>query len=173
MKAVLISIQPKWCELIANRKKTVEVRRTRPTIETPFKCYIYCTKGSFDITDCPDLQAESVQKVAKGRGKVIGEFVCDFFDEFSGGIGIGFKRFRAFAETCLTVQEMQEYLKGKDGYGWHISELKIYDVPKELGEFWAYRDIPQSLFEVWAYNEEPRRVTRPPQSWLYVEEIER
>ena len=45
-KAVLISIQPKWCELISNGKKTIEVRKTRPMLETPFKCYIYCTKPS-------------------------------------------------------------------------------------------------------------------------------
>lgn len=44
MKEVLISIQPKWCELIANGTKTVEVRKTKPKLNTPFKCYIYCTK---------------------------------------------------------------------------------------------------------------------------------
>ncbi len=42
-KAVLISIQPKYCELIASGKKTIDVRKTRPKLETPFKCYIYCT----------------------------------------------------------------------------------------------------------------------------------
>ena len=45
MKSILISIQPKWCELIASGKKTIEVRKTRPKLETPFKCYIYETKG--------------------------------------------------------------------------------------------------------------------------------
>ena len=45
MKEVLISIKPKWCELIANGTKTVEVRKTKPNLETPFKCYIYCTKA--------------------------------------------------------------------------------------------------------------------------------
>lgn len=44
MKSVLISIQPKWCELIASGKKTIEVRKTKPKLETPFKVYIYCTK---------------------------------------------------------------------------------------------------------------------------------
>ena len=44
MKAVLISIQPKWVEKIANGEKTIEVRKTRPNLQTPFKCYIYCTK---------------------------------------------------------------------------------------------------------------------------------
>ena len=45
MKSLLISINPKWCELIASGKKTVEVRKTKPKLETPFKVYIYETKG--------------------------------------------------------------------------------------------------------------------------------
>ena len=44
MQSVLISIRPQYCELIASGKKTIEVRKTRPKLETPFKCYIYCTK---------------------------------------------------------------------------------------------------------------------------------
>lgn len=44
MKSVLISIKPRWCGLIANGQKTVEIRKNRPTLETTFKCYIYCTK---------------------------------------------------------------------------------------------------------------------------------
>lgn len=43
-KAVLISIRPEWCEKIVNGRKTIEVRKTRPKMDTPFKCYIYCTK---------------------------------------------------------------------------------------------------------------------------------
>ena len=74
MKAVLISIQPKWCELIASGKKTVEVRKTAPKLEPPFKCYIYCTKGKWiwtgNVEDYGTL-------TTIGNGKVIGEFVCD------------------------------------------------------------------------------------------------
>lgn len=55
MIAVLISIRPKWCEKIISGEKTIEVRKTRPKMDTPFKCYIY---------KC-------------GNGKVIGEFLCD------------------------------------------------------------------------------------------------
>lgn len=44
MTNVLISISPKWCKKIASGKKTIEVRKTRPKCETPFKCFIYCTK---------------------------------------------------------------------------------------------------------------------------------
>ena len=43
MKAVLMSIQPKWCELIASGKKTIEIRRNIPKLDAPFKVYIYCT----------------------------------------------------------------------------------------------------------------------------------
>ena len=69
MKEVLISIQPKWCELIASGIKTVEVRKTKPKIETPFKCYIYCTKQFYRKGDG--------YFQGKYCGKVIGEFVCD------------------------------------------------------------------------------------------------
>lgn len=41
-KAVFISIRPKWCERIVSGMKTIEVRKTRPKMNTPFKCYIYC-----------------------------------------------------------------------------------------------------------------------------------
>ena len=43
-KAVLLSIRPNWCKKIANLRKTVEIRKTAPNLEVPFKCYIYCTK---------------------------------------------------------------------------------------------------------------------------------
>lgn len=45
MKAILLSIRPEWCDLIIRGKKTIEARRTRPKLETPFKCYVYCTKS--------------------------------------------------------------------------------------------------------------------------------
>ena len=48
MKAVLISINPLWCELIGNGEKTVEVRKNRPKLKTPFKVFIYCTKAKTD-----------------------------------------------------------------------------------------------------------------------------
>ena len=44
-KSVMISIRPKWCEKIVNGEKTIEVRKTRPKLNTPFRVYIYCTLG--------------------------------------------------------------------------------------------------------------------------------
>ena len=180
MKSVLISIQPKWCELIASGKKTVEVRKTRPKLDVPFKCYIYSTKPKhyYKISDHMAATDENLYvsngkvKMCNGfefwaddieyerlNGKVIGEFVCDRMEEFTPTEkGVQFKRFSALHDTCLTLAEIRTYLNGKIGYGWHISNLVIYDKPKELSEFCKCgfdRSVP---------------LKRPPQSWCYVEE---
>ena len=174
MKAVLISIRPEWVEKIVKSEKTIEVRKTAPK-ETPFKAYIYETKGA---TETPWVD-EDGHYIYKGKGQVIGEFICDYVEDFTPSeYGIRFKRFTALHETCLTVAEMREYANGKPLYGWHISDLKIYDKPKELYDFiapcggkicWACNAL-----EVWhaeCLNRGKRYITRPPQSWQYVQEI--
>lgn len=142
MKSVLISIRPQWCEKIANGEKTIEVRKTRPKLETPFKCYIY----------------QTMRRENNGRtysdGKVIGEFVCDQITYFGnvatdpwkyllGSVHEEYKRLIT-EEACLSESEILQY-GGK--FAWHISDLVIYDKPKLLSEF---------------------GLTRPPQSWCYV-----
>ena len=77
MKAVLISIRPEWCQLIAGGQKTVEVRKNRPKLETPFKCYIYCTNANTkDPREVLEIHGAD-GKIRKANGHVIGEFVCD------------------------------------------------------------------------------------------------
>ena len=91
-KAVLLSVQPKWCALIANGKKTVEVRKTIPKIETPFKCYIYQSKSKDRLMYVMKDGDENYGVIYHGKPvfiktysehsnpceqKVIGEFVCD------------------------------------------------------------------------------------------------
>lgn len=168
MKAVLISIQPKWCELIANGEKTVEVRKTRPKLDVPFKCYIYCTKSkktyeSFAVSGKP----------YECGGKVIGEFVCDRID-YVRNYGDMVDSYDCIA-SCLSANEIIEYAKDKNGnfvytYGWHISNLVIYDKPKELSEFCRYDNTYDNAF---GYAFEDRNkyipITRPFQSWGYVE----
>lgn len=135
MKAVMISIQPKWCELIVNGQKTIEVRKTRPNIKTPFKCYIYMTQGTYkDLGTYCDW-------IYENRMKVIGEFVCDRIYEiknlgssFMIGNDIALTN-RIARESCLDYDDMIGYLGNKDGYAWHISELKIYDKPCNLDDF--------------------------------------
>ena len=186
-KAVLISIRPKWCEKIANGEKTIEVRKTKPKLETPFKCYIYCTlpkypHEDFIVTDYPRPQFY-------GGGKVIGEFTCDRIYKIdkdstdflfkAGGLSV-YKQ--AAEEKCglcvaMTDDELHGYLGHYQGYGWHISDLRIYDQMRELTEF--RRPCPNDLYcETCAMysnnngicNNGALPLRRPPQSWCYVEE---
>ena len=189
MKSVLISIQPKWCELIASGEKTIEVRKTRPKLETPFKCYIYETKAK---------SGQSYFNVnhEKTIGKVIGEFVCDrIYTRLANTIYLSNAQkdyLELLKMACLTEKEVLKYMGGqynKDMYFWHISDLKIYDTPKELGEFRKSCPFPAEdcdLFCPYALGEYHgdgingdvefigcgNKLTRPPQSWRYVEEVD-
>ena len=163
MKSVLISVQPKWCELIVSGKKTIEVRKTRPKLETPFKVYIYETKG---------LYKGSGGCLFNGRGQVIGEFVCDRIINIKP---FGIENMEEFEkQTCLKANEIVEYLKGFYGYGWHISNLVIYDKPKELCEFHKHIEIfdSASITELEELGILDARIKRPPQSWCYVDRKE-
>ena len=172
MKAVLISIRPKWCEKITSGEKTIEIRKSRPKLETPFKCYIYRTKGTV-----PHIINGKWAQMEVG-GTVIGEFTCDRIDRL---VRIGYDGSRdpskycicnsamsvwpvdgVREDACLTQEELEKYLGGCEGYGWHISDLKIYDTPRELGEFTGLRDTK--------FGAAPYEIKRAPQSWCYVEE---
>ena len=170
MKSVLISIQPQWAEKIAKGEKTIEVRKTAPQ-EVPFKCYIYETKGR---TETPWVD-EDGHFIYKGRGQVIGEFICNNASEldyvYYWNNGYEF-------ETCLTYRQVADYGKGKPLYGWHISDLKIYDKPRELSEFsrpCSYSGLCFSCKRT-SFKKDGNllcntKITRPPQSWMYVEDL--
>ena len=164
MKSVLMSIKPKYCELIAAGKKTIEVRKTRPKIETPFKCYIYMTKSNL-VGD---------RKAYKDRlaGKVIGEFVCDeilcfpYVEGEEAGEYVYNIPTVIGEQTCLDYGDVSNYGNGKSLYFWHISDLVIYDKPKALSKF--INKSSQFTFSkdgALVY----KGLTRPPQSWCYVE----
>ena len=170
MKSVLISIQPKWCSLIASGEKTVEVRKNKPKLETPFKCYIYMTK-SYDTL----FGYGKPKKLCVDGGKVIGEFVCD---ELSGGFWISPFSDYLQMQSCLSYDEICDYANGKPIFSWHISDLVIYDTPRELSEFCRNGECAKCgwLEEGKCYKNDKQnninkhRATRPPQSWCYVEE---
>ena len=187
-KAVLISMQPKWCELIASGKKTVEVRKTKPKLETPFKCYIYCTKDKWQhLVQMPDKSYriyngkeygkydKSLNFEGEANGKVLGEFVCSKITDLRDMGGNEF-----FSKSCMTYEDWQNYTNYTNHIilAWHISNLVIYDKPKELSEFkkinrdcWyanlglAKRDCPECKNADCFF-------ARPPQSWCYTEGIE-
>lgn len=143
MNAVMLSIRPQWCELIANGKKTIEVCKTRP-METPFKCYIYCTKADYYTWDAK-VQNVPIWFGEKYTGKVIGEFVCDHVTNLFANSRFWLNE-KTVEQTCLTGNQIREYANGKDAYGWHISALQIYDKPRELSWFGLARP-----FQSWGY----------------------
>ena len=172
-KAVLISIRPEWARKILNGSKTVEIRKTAPKCGVPFKCYIYCTtggKGALMVKaneGAPAITAESAyereQAEAFGyeaaNGKVVAEFTCN-------KIGTVYPLCMipkwATVDACLTREDICKYLGTEHGYGMQIDDLKIYDTPRELGEFTGLRTTKDGF--------ELSLITRPPQSWRYVEE---
>lgn len=192
-KAVLISIRPKWCEKIVNGEKTVEVRKTRPKMEPPFRCYIYCTLPKYPHEDY--ITTEHPLPQYYGGGKVIGEFVCDRIDRLArvGFDGSGEPAKYCICnsdmsvwpvdgiceEACLTQEELEKYLGGYEGYGLHISGLKVYDTPKELSEFrkacahdWYCDSCAMYRENNGTCGNESLLLRRPPQSWCYVQEVE-
>lgn len=195
MKGVLISIKPKWCELIVQGKKTIEVRKTVPKLRNRVKCYIYCTKEPMqgimkylhinngygkelgitstwsnpnDIVVNEGTRNEFNAYTA--HGKVIGEFVCDRLYIFNIESLRKHNNLNRFLDvTQLSHKELIDYVLTEQRlfYGLHISELKIYDHPKELSEFETVNVFePKTKHLVFR-----KKLKRPPQSWCYVEEV--
>jgi predicted transcriptional regulator len=179
MKSILMSIQPKWVKKIINGKKTIEVRKTAPK-EAPFRAYIYCTGvKNLNLAILKPYSAyvkiyrETGGAIDYWHGKVVAEFVCDKVES----IPVDSEAFAAISKpACLTTDELIRYCSGKDMYGLHISDLKIYDKPRELGEFRVIRERSYyaNPYDVSSYRTISRYepITRPPQSWQYVGEIE-
>ena len=174
-KTVMLSIRPKWCEKIVSGEKTIEVRKTRPKLDTPFKCYIYCTIGGQDL-NIPISQERLMRDYLEtgsmkslncplGNGKVIGEFTCERIVpiEYDGGRLWCPTNAASSPATCLSQEEIIAYIGDKGRcYGWHMSDLRIYDTPRELSEFTGLRNT--------RFGAAPYDIKRPPQSWCYVEE---
>lgn len=218
-KSVMISIHPKWVNLILAGKKTVEVRKSRPKQETPFKCYIYCTKPQRpvlvalqNLDDSPVVMTcgsgskrypvEDSSWARLLNGMVVAEFTCDHIYQYTttslkDNVDISDEDMERL--SCLTHKELDdyEYKSAKaEGlwyfgiYGWHISDLKMYDSPKridsflrpssgccnegkcegckylDLGNGYNLEDDCAADFDTDCYS--PLR--HPPQSWCYAEE---
>ena len=204
-KAVMLSIRPKWCQKIASGKKTIEVRKTKPKLETPFKCYIYCTRDKHlafmqnqtgtNLMACMDVDAAIPVGGAIGNGKIIGEFTCDWIQSFDSaysewayavapsGSVMPMHETKALdlcqKDGCLSDDDVLSYFGDEDwkAYFWHISDLRIYDTPRELSEFQRATDPCDSChaeytWECTGYKKFSGDIKSPPQSWCYVEDVQ-
>ena len=150
MKAVMFSINRPHTDNIKTGAKTSELRTRPPKMDEPYKGYIY----------------EPLKN--GGCGKVIGEFTA--FNEFKYRMCMGVPKHLVLS-GCLSVEEIWAYTnKGeKDLTEISISDLIIYDEPKELSEFEKPHEYIYQSYR--RKNSFFKGITRPPQSWCYVEEV--
>ncbi len=194
-QAVLLSVKPEWCALIASGRKTLEVRKNAPKLKTPFCVYLYCSEPNARDpkrilqTDGPG------GKPIRANGKVWAEFLCDSIVP----VDVPYPAYSAeipaelLDAACLTYWSLHNYGgSGSSLRGWHISELKPYSWPQELRSFSRWtppgKDLrpcqngepcEHSLFD-WEKDAEScakdydslscphRKLRKPPQSWCYV-----
>lgn len=195
MKAVLRSIKPYWLYCILIRIKTIEVGKDFPKADDWNKeVFLYCSKDKKSFNRIPEKDRGWMQKYL---GKVACRFVCNRIDSI-GRRGINnnfdycYQSLNVFGnddieieimdikKSCISKPELNAYgAFSYRLYAWHISDLVIYDKPRELSEFYTLKkcDSCKSGYESTAciYDEDcrvPAPITRPPQSWCYVEEVE-
>lgn len=188
MKSVLISIQPYYVFLIIakamgwdiGQEKTVEVRKNYPKADDWDKTVkIYCSKNKKSFARIPKEYQPLMQPLL---GKVIGEFVCNQIDTYDDDTIHAFShedysKWNDFDlyNSCIHPEDFELYANDNWLYGWHISDLVIYDKPKELSEFkkinrecW-YADLGLAKRDCPECKNKGCFFTRPPQSWCYVE----
>ena len=198
MNSIIMSIRPEWSVKEMNGIKTEEIRKNLGKLKPPFKVYAYVTKGKpylyeydgFHLTptrswselhDNGDREWFNIEEFGELNGKVCFEFVCDQVSDLRTVHVVNLE-----ALSCLTREELQAYYdKGRKGaYSLHISELKVYDRPKELGEFhkvgfneamknWEWdRLSPPDEKSILIPCPAPRyEIKKSPQSWQFVEEL--
>lgn len=168
-KEIAISIRPEWVEKILNGEKTIEIRKRFPK-DFRGKVYIYVTKGkpylvreddddefALYYVDEKDINIKEFTKYyGNNNGKVVASFIVDDVEEI-------YVNWDKITETftfetnkldesellqlsCLNKEQLENYLNDS-GYAIHITNLEIFDKPKELSDF---------------------GIKKAPQSWMYV-----
>lgn len=132
MKAVLMSMKPKWWEKILSGEKSLEIRKTAPE------------GGAGEPEPWPLL----VLVYVSGTGEVQGQFWCN-----------GWVRTNLLSyfvdQSCVPLHDLEEYADGKSLCGWIVKDPEKYDEPSPLAEFglsrppmsWQYVEIPDELEE--------------------------
>ena len=196
--AILIGIRPEWVAKILNGEKTIEIRKTMPKCKLPCKVYIYCTKASkkyrtlwkaWDYFYCDDRSHNLFDKII--NGKVVAEFTLEKVEKVEFPFPHRYwetvrKILPILNEAQIPFISFLTYANESPTYAWHISNLKIYDKPKELKEFkkqnscfvagdydnlgcWESGCV---FYETGDCDGRCSKITRPPQSWCYCEELE-
>ena len=174
MRAILISIKPKWAEKILNGEKTIEVRKSTALYKAIQKLidengyaefYVYCSKINRkdyhlieSITDKGETEYEVDYYIGSEGyldycfdGKVMFKFRCYNVEEILIKLNGNYytntlSNNKLLTKSCLSQNEIFEYTNAHvskigcylfSGYAIHISDLEIFDKPKELSEFYT------------------------------------
>lgn len=200
-KAILISIRPEWVAKILNGEKTIEIRKTAPKCGLPIDVYIYCSMSSkFILTYAAGTAHSKFLSLEKRienmrpywnmhkplQGKVVAKFTLNKIENFINGMNElelewdgkpdaeydYFAYEKALDKACLTYEEADKYCPDQSFYAWHISDLEVFDQPKELSDFFSlpktYHHDHESMVDYYR-NKEARRLKRAPQDWQFLE----
>lgn len=177
MKAIMLTIRLKWFYLTYKGIKTIEVRKSAPK-DFVGDVFEVVSKTNFekDLMEIPENEREFFKQF---KGKVGLKFTLNKVEEISYSNGIYMVWNYTTHRACITEKEMVNYLNHKKGYAWHISNLVIFDKPRELGEFhksgwkeWCAEHPPiLSLFQPKKCYEELKQfeITKAPQSYQFIE----
>lgn len=197
MKSIMLSIQPKWVEKILSGEKTIEIRKTAPKCKLSVEVYIYCTKATNKRFTLWQSKLRGGYRYLDDRshnqfdyslnGNVVAKFTLNNVEKFSVPYPAFFieveERLRHITDdSCLTLSKLHRYLKNKSGSALHIDNLQVFDKPRELREFkvkckdWhdgmSGCDDVCGLYENGKCRNGYRPLSKPPQSWCYVEVAE-
>lgn len=174
---ILASLKPYYYYLIGERKKTIEVRKSALK-NLPQDIVFYMSKDEKSFAKIPKkFQGKYREHFGKIGIRAVVDKIVKMkmtIDDFGNLILLSSIAKWNF-NHCLSNDELDSYLGDKTGYGWHLDNVAVYDKPRELSEFrkpCPYGNMPCGVCEDYSdYSGECRNiVTRPPQSWCYVEE---
>lgn len=194
MKAIIISISPKWVAKILNGEKKLEIRKSIPKCNLPIDVYIYCTKNGGMTYKYEDSKYHAT--TTKNyfphyciNGKVVAKFTlyeteeikwenCPFHEHWEYATKSMWEE-HILDGSGLTFMELHDYLCNCKGYVWYIEKLEIFDNPKDISEFKTKLHIKGGCKNCPQYTgfSMPNcatcdfllPLTRAPQSWCYIE----
>ena len=158
------------------------------------KCLIYCTKANpnlykpfeydcfeqdeasrFYLSKIPMLKEETLL-----NGKIVAQFDCEKVEKFDVPYPAYFWEVKDELEhitkgSCLSLMSLHHYLKNDSGYAIHISNLEIFDEPKELNDFklfnpnyYLYTNIKRAPQNMCYVVKEPPMCFAPSEEYILI-----
>lgn len=132
------------------------------------KLLLYCTKGkelwgdgtgqtwnSIAKDEDLDLVFELNPTLTRLNGKIVAQCDCEKVDNiiyngwwncYANSEEINYDTLFDETNTCLTPEQISKYLKNDIGYALHLSDLEVFNNPKDLSDF-GVRKAPQNMMK--------------------------